>query len=146
MNFLLNSSSTLTSNSFEIFANVSMSGCEEFVHHFETVDGFTPNASDNHLLGYLPRYYQHHGLLPSSVLRAQFLGDLRLAYLSDLLFGCKDSEYFSFHKEDSTVFRVFYEHICHNSGRLLFPFVCLLHDVHRSATDLFCFFSISYTS
>ena len=28
----------------------------------------------------------------SSVLRAQFLGDLRLAYLSNLLFGCKVSE------------------------------------------------------
>ena len=96
MNFLLNSSSTLTFNSFEIFANVSISGCDEFVHHFETVDGFTPNASDNHF---------------SSVLRAQFLGDLRLAYLSDLLFGCKDSENFSFHKEDSTFFRVFYEHM-----------------------------------
>jgi hypothetical protein len=47
----------------------------------------------------------------SSVLRAQFLGDLRLAYLSDLLFGCKDSENYSFGKEDSTFFRVFYEHM-----------------------------------
>ena len=88
-----------------------MSGCDEFVHHLETVDGFTPNASDNHLLGYPPRYYQHRGFLPSFVLRVQFLGDLRLAYLSDLLFGCKDSENFSFCKEDSTFFRVFYEHM-----------------------------------
>jgi hypothetical protein len=47
----------------------------------------------------------------SSVLQAQFLGDLHLAYLSDLLFGCKDSENFSFLKEDSTFFRVFYEHM-----------------------------------
>jgi hypothetical protein len=47
----------------------------------------------------------------SSVLRAQFLGDLRLAYLSDLLFGCKDSENYSFYKEDRSFFRVFYEHM-----------------------------------
>ncbi len=31
----------------------------------------------------------------SSVLQEQVSGDLRLAYLSDLLFGCKDSEKFS---------------------------------------------------
>jgi hypothetical protein len=47
----------------------------------------------------------------SSVLRVQFLGDLRLAYLSDLLFGCKDSENYSFSKDDSTFFIVFYEHM-----------------------------------
>ena len=31
----------------------------------------------------------------SSVLLTQVLGDLHLAYFSDLLFGCKDSENFS---------------------------------------------------
>ena len=50
MNFLLYNSSTPTSNSFEILAKVSMSGCEELVHHLETVDGLTPSSSDNHLL------------------------------------------------------------------------------------------------
>lgn len=111
MNFLLNSSSTLTSNSFDILANVSMSGCEEFVHHLKTVDGLTPSSSDSHLLGYPPRYYQHRRYLPSSVPLTLISGDLRLAYLSDLLFGRKDSENFSFHKEDSAFFRVFYEHM-----------------------------------
>ena len=120
MNFLSNSSSTLTSHSFEIFAKVSMSGCEELVHHLETVDGLTPSSSDSHLLGYPPRYYQHRGFLPSSVPLALILGDLRLAYLSNLLFGCKVSENFSSHKDDSTFFR-FFMNICHNRGRLLSP-------------------------
>ena len=48
--FLLYSSSTLILSSFEILANVSMSGCDEFVHHLETVDGLTPSSSDSHLL------------------------------------------------------------------------------------------------
>ena len=37
-------------NSFEILAKVSISGCEELVHHLETVDGLTPSFSDSHLL------------------------------------------------------------------------------------------------
>ena len=111
INFLSNKSSIPTPNSLDIFASVSISGCEELVHHLETVEGFTPNASDNHLLGYPPRYYQHRGFLPSSVLRAQFLGDLRLAYLSDLLLGCKDNENVSFCDKIEFIFRVFYEHV-----------------------------------
>ena len=33
-----------------IFSTVAKSGCEEFVHHFDTVEGFTPNSSASHLL------------------------------------------------------------------------------------------------
>lgn len=33
-----------------IFSTVAKSGCDEFVHHFDTVEGFTPNSSANHLL------------------------------------------------------------------------------------------------
>ena len=95
MNFLLNSSSTPTPNSLDILARVSISGCEELVHHLETVEGFTPSSSDNHLPGYPPRYYQYRGLLPSSVLPILVLGDSHLAYHSDLLLGCKVSEKFS---------------------------------------------------
>lgn len=43
----------------------------------------------------------------SSVLRAQFLGDLRLAYLSDLLFGCKDSEKFSITRIQQSFLEIF---------------------------------------
>jgi len=85
INFLSNKSSTPTPNSLDIFASVSISGCEELVHHLETVEGFTP-----------PPMLQITICWFSSVLRAQFLGDLRLAYLSDLLLGCKDSENVSF--------------------------------------------------
>lgn len=48
---------SLTINSFistpsksEILSKLLRSGCDELVHHFETVDGFTPNCSANHLL------------------------------------------------------------------------------------------------
>ena len=48
---------SLTINSFistpsksEIFSKLLRSGCDEFVHHFDTVDGFTPNCSASHLL------------------------------------------------------------------------------------------------
>ena len=84
INFLLNNSSKLTSKSFEILANVSISGWEELVHHLETVDGLTPSSSDNHLLGCPPRCYQHRGLLPSFVPLTLILGDSRLAYCSNL--------------------------------------------------------------
>jgi len=50
MNCLLYKSSKLTLNNFEILANVSISGCEVLVHHFETVEGVIPNCSDSHLL------------------------------------------------------------------------------------------------
>ncbi len=79
MNFLSNSSSTLTSNNFEILANASMSGCDEFVHHLETGDGLTPNASDSHLLVFF------------CSTRTCFK-QIRLVCLSDLLLGCKVSE------------------------------------------------------
>ena len=52
--------------SFEILARVSMSGCDELVHHLETVEGFTPSSSDNHLLVFF---------VPLTLV----LGDLRLA-------------------------------------------------------------------
>ena len=42
-------SSTLTSNNLAILTKVGKSGWELFVHHFETVDGFTFNCSLNHL-------------------------------------------------------------------------------------------------
>jgi hypothetical protein len=84
INFLLNNSSTPIFNSFEILARVSMSGCEELVHHLETVDGLTPSSSESHLLGYPPRYYQHRGFLPSFVPLALISGDLHLAYISNL--------------------------------------------------------------
>ena len=54
----------------------------------------------------------------SSVPLTLFSGDLRLAYLSDLLFGCKDSENYSFYKEDSPIFRVFYEHLIDCIGNI----------------------------
>ena len=48
---------SLTINSFistpsksEILSKLLRSGCDELVHHFETVDGFTPNCSASHLL------------------------------------------------------------------------------------------------
>ena len=66
MNFLLNNSSTPMPRSFEILARVSMSGCDELVHHLETVEGFTPSSSDNHLLVFF---------VPLTLV----LGDLRLA-------------------------------------------------------------------
>ena len=37
-------------NNFEILIIVSNGGCDVLVHHFETVEGFTPNCSANHLL------------------------------------------------------------------------------------------------
>ena len=39
-----------TSSKSEILSKLLRSGCDELVHHFETVDGFTPNCSANHLL------------------------------------------------------------------------------------------------
>lgn len=41
-----------TSRSFAIFMNVSIGGWALFVHHFDTVVGATPSASDNHLLDF----------------------------------------------------------------------------------------------
>ena len=37
------------SKTFIIFRTISKLGCDEFVHHFETVVGLTPNCSHNHL-------------------------------------------------------------------------------------------------
>ena len=39
-----------TSNKSAIFSRLGKSGCDEFVHHLETVDGVTPIWSDSHLL------------------------------------------------------------------------------------------------
>ena len=39
-----------TPSKSEILSKLLRSGCDELVHHFETVDGFTPNCSANHLL------------------------------------------------------------------------------------------------
>ena len=44
----LTSSFSPTSNNFDIFINISNGGCEEFVHHFETVVGAHPSCFDNH--------------------------------------------------------------------------------------------------
>lgn len=37
-------------NNLDMPIIVSKGGCDVLVHHFETVEGFTPNCSDNHLL------------------------------------------------------------------------------------------------
>ena len=71
-----------TSSSLEILARVSMSGCDEFVHHLETVEGFTPNSSDSHLLVFFCSTNTNFKRLISCI-------------FSVLLFGCKDSEKFS---------------------------------------------------
>ena len=39
-----------TSNKSAIFSKLVISGCDVFVHHFDTVDGLTPICSDSHLL------------------------------------------------------------------------------------------------
>ena len=39
-----------TFNNFDILIIDSNGGCDVFVHHFDTVEGFTPNCSANHLL------------------------------------------------------------------------------------------------
>lgn len=39
-----------TSNKSAIFSKLVMSGCDVFVHHFDTVDGLTPICSESHLL------------------------------------------------------------------------------------------------
>lgn len=49
-NSLFSNSSNSTSSSFAILTNNAISGCEEFVHHFETVDGLMPNSDASHLL------------------------------------------------------------------------------------------------
>ena len=46
---LLTKSVNSTSNRLDIFTRVSRSGCEELVHHFETVDGLTLSCSHSHL-------------------------------------------------------------------------------------------------
>ena len=38
-----------TSNKVAIFTSVAKSGCATFEHHLDTVDGFLPNCSANHL-------------------------------------------------------------------------------------------------
>ena len=43
-------SCTSTSNKVAIFTSVAKSGCATFEHHLDTVDGFLPNCSANHLL------------------------------------------------------------------------------------------------
>ena len=73
INFLLNNSSTPTFNSFEILAKVSMSGCEELVHHLETVDGLMDSLQ-------VPRITIYWF---SSVPLTLISGDLRLAYISN---------------------------------------------------------------
>lgn len=47
---IFKSSFTSTSNSLAILIRLAKSGCDEFVHHFETVDGLIFNCSDSHLL------------------------------------------------------------------------------------------------
>ena len=37
-------------NNLDMLIIVSNGGCDVLVHHFETVEGFTPNCSANHLL------------------------------------------------------------------------------------------------
>lgn len=47
---IFKSSFTSTSNNLAILTRLAKSGCEELVHHFETVEGLIFNCSDSHLL------------------------------------------------------------------------------------------------
>ena len=49
-NSLFSNSSNSTSSSFAILTSKAISGCDELVHHLETVDGFMPNSVASHLL------------------------------------------------------------------------------------------------
>ena len=103
MNFLLYSSSTPTLRSLEIFANVSMSGCDEFVHHLETVDGFTPNASDNHIAGFLLFYeYNFQAIYVLHIFQICCLG----VKIVKTIHSAKKI----------APFLEFFMNICHNSG------------------------------
>ena len=47
---IFKSSFTSTSSNLAILTRLAKSGCEELVHHFETVEGLIFNCSDSHLL------------------------------------------------------------------------------------------------
>ena len=86
MNCLLYKSSTLILNNFEILANVSISGCEVLVHHFETVEGVIPNCSDNHLLVFFFSTRSNFRRLISSIWLVRYCN------------FCKVSEFFSIYR------------------------------------------------
>lgn len=50
MNSLFSNSSNSTLSSFAILTNKAISGCDELVHHLETVEGLMPNSVASHLL------------------------------------------------------------------------------------------------
>ena len=79
--------------SLAIFVRGSMSGCEELVHHLETVDGLTPSSSDNHLLVFFCSTNTNFRRFTSCI-------------TFDLLFGCKVSEKYSI---NSTTYSFFSE-------------------------------------
>ena len=70
-----------TSNKSAIFSKLVISGCDVFVHHFDTVDGLTPICSESHLL---VRFFSTKTsliLFTSSIIAS---------------FDCKNNDYFSF--------------------------------------------------
>ena len=85
---MLYNSSPPTLRSLAIFVRGSMSGCEELVHHLETVDGLTPSSSDNHLLGALNHIINIAG--PPFFFQSTLIsGDLRPALLLICCLGVK---------------------------------------------------------
>lgn len=66
-----------TFNNFDILIIDSNGGCDVFVHHFDTVEGFTPNCSANHLLVLFNKYY------------------FQAINIHNNLFFCKENELFS---------------------------------------------------
>ena len=82
MKLLKSDPSTLTSNSYEIFVNALYLAVTNVCTIWERWMNIPPIVQIA-----ICRF--------PSAQQTLFLGDLRLAYLSDLLFGCKDSEKFS---------------------------------------------------